>query len=241
MRNLRGRDQEKVGKRKEELWGRPCTTSFVIALWPLTPGKGPLRTDVGDWLTSVKVLFTWVLLFVMTQDDRRWSTTRLVFSRIYWGAETTVISFSFFSFFFSFCPNTVTAYVEGYTLYCIYAMWSPAQPAGGRLCSHCWVSTVRGDAGGGFTGDLGPVFGWISHKKPSCLLSRVVQNVVLMSPRIVGRTVKRRNDKYSTSRRDGSNILHESGPQRTWTPLSAQFCGLNDTKVRNMKVKLEAL
>lgn len=38
MRNLRGRDQEKVGKKKEELWGRPPAASFVIALWPLTPG-----------------------------------------------------------------------------------------------------------------------------------------------------------------------------------------------------------
>lgn len=71
MRTLRGRDQEKVIRKKEELWGRPCregergTAHFVIALWPLTPpspttttpSKGPMSTDMEDSMTSTKGYF----------------------------------------------------------------------------------------------------------------------------------------------------------------------------------------
>ena len=56
MRSLRGRDQEKVGKKKEELWGWLGWGEPVVALWPQAQ-RGPISTDVGDLKTSAKGYF----------------------------------------------------------------------------------------------------------------------------------------------------------------------------------------
>lgn len=124
MRSVRGRDQEKVGRRKEELWEQRCTTWFVIALWPLTPRRGPFERWHGRlW---VKGFYTSVIMFVSTQQ-RTDSDRPLKTSFFTDGQKIQWFLFSFFLFLF-FCPNTVTAYVKGYTLYCIYAMQRVVDP-----------------------------------------------------------------------------------------------------------------
>lgn len=93
--------------------------------WP--PGEGPVSADVGDSIAWVKGFYTWVIMFVMTQQrtdsDRPLKTCFFTDGqKIQW--------FLFFFFFLLFCPNTVTAYVKGYTLYCIYAMQRVVDPRG---------------------------------------------------------------------------------------------------------------
>lgn len=84
MRTLRGRDQEKVIRKKEELWGRPCregergTAHFVIALWPLTfplphphPQQGPYEHWRGrlDDLNERLFFYSRVITFVKTPTE----------------------------------------------------------------------------------------------------------------------------------------------------------------------------
>lgn len=99
MRGVRGRDQEKVGRKKEELWGRRCSAWFVIALWPLTPRRGPCERWRGR-LNSLSERLLYMSDYVCndTTEDRQWSTTQdLFFHR--W-AENPVISLLFFLSFF---------------------------------------------------------------------------------------------------------------------------------------------
>lgn len=89
----------------------------------LDPWRGPYehwRGRLDD--LSARLIFFYMSDFVCNNstEDLQWSTTRDL------RAGNAVI----FLFFFCSPPNTVTAYMKGYTLYCIYAMWSPAQPAG---------------------------------------------------------------------------------------------------------------
>lgn len=168
MRSLRGRDQEKVGKRKEELWGRHagrgggrCTAQFVIALWPLTLARALSALMWETWWPQRKAIFLHHGDHVCnnanrepTQLDRPLETS---FSWMFWWAEKTkkwfcfvgfffIIIFLWILFFFLFlCPNTVTAYVRSYTLYCIYAILTPAYPCGG-LCD--WLTPVVVGGGG---------------------------------------------------------------------------------------------
>lgn len=80
----------------------------------------------------MKGFYTSVIMFVIPQQrsDSDPPQDLFFFTDILTG-RNSVISFFRFSifYFFFFRPNTVTAHVKGYTLYCIYAMWSPAQPA----------------------------------------------------------------------------------------------------------------
>lgn len=135
MRNLRGRDQEKVGKRKEELWGRRSTaSSFVIALWPLTPGEGPMSTDVGDWMTSVKGFFIsdYVCNKIWGGGDSDPPLGTCFFADLLTGRKYSDFSGFLFSSSSSsvFLPKHCDCVCEGYTLYWIYATQSPAHPAG---------------------------------------------------------------------------------------------------------------
>lgn len=131
-------------------------------------------------------------MFVITQQDRQWATTQDLFFHGYPDGQ----KIQWFLFFlFLFCPNTVTAYVKGYTLYCIYAMWSPAQPARVRLTLvlvsndgqgwrwwwiHGGVSVQSHQTCSDSVGDVN-IHLMDLLPKPSRLRFRVVQNVVFIS------------------------------------------------------------
>lgn len=121
MRTLRGRDQEKVIRKKEELWGRPCregergTAHFVIALWPLTSPvlqQGPYEHWRGrlDDLNERLFFYSRVITFVKTSTEYLESDRPLngflfvcLFSSwISWQAELTQTKHGEFLFFFCF-------------------------------------------------------------------------------------------------------------------------------------------
>lgn len=90
------------------------------------PWQGPYQHWHGrlDDLSKRLFFYTAVIIFVIIpteylQSDRPLETsffTDILVGRKY--KDKKVIPF--------FCPNTVTAYVKSYTLYCIYAILNPA-------------------------------------------------------------------------------------------------------------------
>lgn len=132
MRTLRGRDQEKVIRKKEELWVRPCregergTAHFVIALWPLTPPPSPQQGPYEHWrgrlddLNERLFFYSRVITFVKTPTEYL-ESDRPLNPLVFFGGFV-FNSFVFFMDFLTgrtdtdkygdflfFCPGTVTA------------------------------------------------------------------------------------------------------------------------------------
>lgn len=141
MRNLRGRDQEKVVKRKEELWGGRtgrgrCTAQFVIALWPLTLPRALSALTWETWWPQWKAIFLYHGNHVCNNANRVPTvrpTTLDFFFHGYTDGQNTVTPLFF-------GPNTVTAYDKSYTLYRIYAILTPAEPCEGSV----WLVDTHG-------------------------------------------------------------------------------------------------
>lgn len=97
----------------------------------LDPTKGPISTDVGDLVTSMKGYFLYHGNHVCNNANRV-PTVRPTTWDFFHGytdgqkihRQNTVIPLFF-------CPNTVTAYDKSYTLYCIYAILTPLSPVRG--------------------------------------------------------------------------------------------------------------
>lgn len=182
MRSVRGRDQEKVGRKKEELWGRRCSAWFVIALWPLTPRRGPCERWRGR-LNSLSERLLYMSDYVCndTTEDRQWSTTQdLFFHR--W-AENPVISLLFFSFFF---------FAQTLWLH----MWKATPYTVSMQCNGWWIhGSVSVQSHQTCSDSVGDVNIHLMDflPKPSCFQFRVIQNVVLMPPRIIGRRFCQQN------------------------------------------------
>lgn len=216
------------GRRSSEDGLAPLGLSLHCDLWSPT-GEGPVNAGVGDSVAGVKGFYTSVIMFVITQQDRQWSTTQDLFFTD--GQKYSGFSFFFFPFF---PPQTLWLRMWKATP-CPISMQcgAPLRLQGSAWCSCWWVRMLQGDAAGGGVSvqshqtcsdvnihlmDLQP--------KPSCLRFRLIQNVVFMHPRVRG---------------NSGNILHESGLRRTRTPFNTSFCGLNVTKVRNTKRSVRGL
>lgn len=130
-----------------------CTAQFVIALWPLTLARALSALTWETWWPQWKAIFLYHGNHVCNNTNRVPTVRPTTWDFFFHGytdgqkihRQNTVISFFF-------CPNTVTAYVKSYTLYCIYAILTPAELYGGVCVTHWhpwWWASL--DKGGGCT------------------------------------------------------------------------------------------
>lgn len=230
MRSLRGRDQEKVGKRKEELWGRHagrgggrCTAQFVIALWPLTLARALSALMWETWWPQRKAIFLHHGDHVCnnanrepTQLDRPLETS---FSWMFWWAEKTKKWFCFVGFFlvlffyefffsFFFFAQTLWLHMWEATPYTVSMQYWPLLiPVGVCVTDwHPWWWVVVGIIGSKWRLHCQSLHRVLIKSpstllcriqcfctEPSCLQSRTIRNIVLLSSQIswMIKTVKR--------------------------------------------------
>lgn len=168
MRSLRGRDQEKVVKKKEELWGRRAGRRVGVALhslslhcdpWPPTRALSALTWET--WWPRWKVIFLYcgdhVCNNTNRESDRPLETFSFFFFLFYfgyfdgyfWQAGNTPTYF-----FPLFLPKHCDCVCESYTLYCIYAILTPSCAVVGG-CDWLTPRVEAGDGGDGGEGSRG--------------------------------------------------------------------------------------